>query len=165
MTNIVARKTTNIYGWAASGITIGMFVVLVLFDYAPIIWLKPIGFVFLISGFSLFIFALRAFSKWGKTIDKSDYMSATTVVDQGIFSIVRHPQYLGYMLFDIGLTMLVQFPAMIAAGLFAVVFFYFQMIKEEKDLLGKYGADYERYCQEVPRINFIRGLLRKKRIE
>ena len=52
-------------------------------------------------------------------------------------------------------------------GVPIIVGTYYEMVKAEKGLIIKFGDDYKRYMQKVPRMNFILGiirLLRKKEL-
>jgi protein-S-isoprenylcysteine O-methyltransferase Ste14 len=72
----------------------------------------------------------------------------------GFYRFVRNPMYVGFFVGWIGLSsifgqasrtaLIVAFVAAIAVALF--VRFY-----EEPTLRGKFGADYEEYCRNVPR--------------
>ena len=37
---------------------------------------------------------------------------------------------------------------------------YFIALKADQELIEKFGDDYKRYMQEVPRMNFLLGLIR-----
>ena len=45
-------------------------------------------------------------------------------------------------------------------GLVAMVLNYFIALKADQELIEKFGDDYKRYMQEVPRMNFLLGLIR-----
>jgi protein-S-isoprenylcysteine O-methyltransferase Ste14 len=51
------------------------------------------------------IFTLR---KWGKVPEGQAYSHTTALVDQGIYRVVRHPQYLACILLGTGLSLIVQ---------------------------------------------------------
>jgi len=72
------------------------------------------------------------------------------VIREGVFSIVRHPIYLGAILFYLGLLV---FSLSITAALIWVViigFYTFLCRYEEKLLIAKFGDDYTTYMCEVP---------------
>jgi protein-S-isoprenylcysteine O-methyltransferase Ste14 len=72
------------------------------------------------------------------------------VVRESVFSKVRHPLYLGSMLFYAGLVMLTL--SIASAFVFAAgaLFFNFIAREEEKLLLAKFGEEYVKYQNEVP---------------
>jgi protein-S-isoprenylcysteine O-methyltransferase Ste14 len=72
------------------------------------------------------------------------------VIREGVFSIIRHPIYLGAILFYLGLLV---FSLSITAALIWVViigFYTFLCRYEEKLLIAKFGDDYTAYMCEVP---------------
>lgn len=72
------------------------------------------------------------------------------VIRKNVFNIVRHPIYLGEILFYLGLLMI---SISIAAVFFLIVIFYFlQYISkfEEMLLIKRFGAEYQGYQHEVP---------------
>lgn len=73
-----------------------------------------------------------------------------TVITKGVFGRMRHPYYLGSILFYIGLWSftLSIFSAMLV--IIIVAFYHFIARYEEKLLVGKFGEEYERYIRSVP---------------
>ena len=77
----------------------------------------------------------------------------TEVTRAGIYGLTRNPLYIGSFLIGAGACIMSRDP--IFSAVFVVGFFilYSRVIKrEERFLLSRYGADYERYLAEVPRI-------------
>ena len=68
----------------------------------------------------------------------------------GVYSYVRHPQYVGFILVMVGF--LLQWPTILTLAMFPVlVFMYVRLAhSEEREALVEFGAAYERYRQEVP---------------
>ncbi|MAT41463.1 MAG: hypothetical protein CL609_03905 [Anaerolineaceae bacterium] len=85
------------------------------------------------------------------------YMQTTRVVTNGIYGIVRHPQYLGYMLLTLGFTLLTVHWITIFFALIAFFFYNRQIVFEEMELQEKYGQTYRDYCFMTPKLNFIFG--------
>ena len=77
--------------------------------------------------------------------------NAARVNTTGIYSVVRHPLYLGNALMWAGVAI---FPRTWAAAIFAAAFFWVfyerVMIAEEEFLRGKFGAEYERWAERTP---------------
>ena len=73
-----------------------------------------------------------------------------TFAKTGLYSISRHPQYLGFILLILG--WLVGWPTIITA-VFSPILIY-QYLKaarsEEKDAKVIFGADYKEYCKTTP---------------
>ena len=99
------------------------------------------------------------FRKMGKVEGKS-YINTTVLVDTGVYSIVRHPQYLAGVLISIALPMISQHWLIAILGLVAAVLYYQGTYDEEKGCVEKFGEAYIAYRKRVPRMNFIVGLIR-----
>ena len=91
------------------------------------------------------------------------YIHTTVLVDSGVFSIVRHPQYLAGVLMNIALPMISQHWLIAVLGLIAAVINYVSTFDEEKGCIEKFGDDYRHYMERVPRMNFIYGIVRALR--
>lgn len=72
------------------------------------------------------------------------------VIRKCVFNLVRHPIYLGAILFYLGLIMLTLSLAATAVWIIIILFYHFISRHEEKLLLEKFGKDYEDYMREVP---------------
>jgi len=73
------------------------------------------------------------------------------LVTTGAFSRVRHPLYLGCILFYLGLV-LSTFSIASAAVFVVIVLFYDYIARyEERLLLGRFGEEYERYMERSGR--------------
>lgn len=104
------------------------------------------------------IFILR--SHGGVPRGKS-YVHTTSLVETGLYAIVRHPQMgCAWLLMCISLMLITQHWASVALGLPAMVLAYLDLLKEDQHCLEKFGAAYRRYMDRVPRVNFIAGLVR-----
>jgi protein-S-isoprenylcysteine O-methyltransferase Ste14 len=68
----------------------------------------------------------------------------------GVYSHIRHPQYVGFVLVMFGF--LLQWPTLLTLAMFPVlVFMYARLARaEEHEALAKFGPAYERYMREVP---------------
>ena len=73
-----------------------------------------------------------------------------TLAATGIYSYVRHPQYLGFILVMFGF--LLQWPTLLTLAMFPVlVFMYARLARtEEREALAEFGNEYARYMREVP---------------
>ena len=97
--------------------------------------------------------------KWGKPEGRG-YVRTTVLVDRGIYAVVRHPQYLAGMLIGLALPLIAQHWIVAILGAIAIAIYYADTFAEEKSAIGKFGEEYERYKESVPRVNFIVGLAR-----
>lgn len=69
-------------------------------------------------------------------------MYTTTLVDTGIYSVVRHLQYLGFLMFIPVLVLLSQHWLSAALGIPAGLLFYRDVVKEEQGNITKFGEEY-----------------------
>ena len=72
------------------------------------------------------------------------------IITSGIYSRVRHPQYLGAIIAHFGLSVLLSmFFSLLVTPL---IFLYIHIIswKEEKELIKEFGEQYEIYKRNVP---------------
>lgn len=103
------------------------------------------------------IFTLR---RKGGVPDGKGYVHTTALVDTGVYAVVRHPQYLSFMLLNLFLILVAQHWLITLMGLPAMALSY--LIALDADQLGveRFGEEYTRYMQTVPRINLVLGLIR-----
>lgn len=89
-------------------------------------------------------------AKQGLTIVFAEVRENPIVIRKGVFSVVRHPIYLGAILFYPTLLIL-SFSLAATIVWVAVIIFYSYLCKhEEKLLIETFGQDYEKYKSEVP---------------
>lgn len=72
------------------------------------------------------------------------------VIRKGVFNLVRHPVYLGCILFYIALVISTLSILAAAICITIVVFYHYIAEYEEKLLLSRFRADYGQYMQSVP---------------
>jgi protein-S-isoprenylcysteine O-methyltransferase Ste14 len=99
------------------------------------------------------------FRKKGAPKGKS-IVYTTVLVDTGVYAVVRHPQYLGFMLFVFALVLMSQHWFSVLSGVVGSALFYKDVVREEQMSIKKFGADYRLYMERVPRMNFLLGILR-----
>jgi protein-S-isoprenylcysteine O-methyltransferase Ste14 len=104
------------------------------------VFLNIIGGLLIIQGWSVIY---REY--WSK-----DEGEARLVTD-GVYSYVRHPQYVGFLLMTLGLLvhwatlpLLIMWPLLVKQ--------YYNLAKmEESEMLEKFGEEYEAYMKKTPR--------------
>jgi protein-S-isoprenylcysteine O-methyltransferase Ste14 len=72
------------------------------------------------------------------------------VVTTGVYSIVRHPQYLGGLLAHVGFSFLLSALYSLLATPLIVTLIYFISRKEEGELAKEFGEEYAGYKKKVP---------------
>jgi len=97
------------------------------------------------------------------------YRKVKFLIDNGIYAIVRHPLYLGWIL-SIFLATIFLHPhwLFVIIGIPGIACVYLISTQEEHLNIERFGDDYKRYMQKVPRMNFLAGimlLLRRRKRE
>jgi protein-S-isoprenylcysteine O-methyltransferase Ste14 len=69
----------------------------------------------------------------------------------GIYALVRHPQYTGLFLIVFG-EGIVHWPTIVSVVAFPVIVVAYTVLarKEERQMLEKFGDDYREYARRVP---------------
>ena len=119
--------------------------------------------LYVFSGMIFGVLPVFEFRKKGGVRKGQSYIHTTELVDAGIYSIVRHPQYVTFMLFAIAGMLLFQHWIVILLGVPIFPLTYIDLIKADKDAIKKFGDEYKRYMERVPRMNFLVGILRSLR--
>lgn len=89
-----------------------------------------------------------------------DYTHTTVLVDSGVYAVVRHPQYLSFMLLSLFLILIAQHWLIAVIGMAAIALVYAGIVPQaDQANMEKSGDDYKRYMQVVPRINFLVGII------
>jgi protein-S-isoprenylcysteine O-methyltransferase Ste14 len=84
------------------------------------------------------------------TLRVAETHTAERVVTTGVYSIVRHPQYLGGLLAHVGASFLLSAWFSLASTPLMVVLNYLISWKEEEELVREFGEEYEEYRGRVP---------------
>jgi protein-S-isoprenylcysteine O-methyltransferase Ste14 len=90
-------------------------------------------------------------AKKGHDILFKEIREKPTLINKGVFSFVRHPLYLGAILFYLGLTSFTF--SLISFGLLIIIFIFYDYIAryEELIVLHTLGEEYKAYMRNVPR--------------
>jgi len=91
------------------------------------------------------------------------WLKTTVVVDSGVYALVRHPIYLSFFLMSLSFVFISQHWLNLLLGVVVMSFIYNDMRREEKNNIEKFGDDYLRYMEQVPRMNFVLGTIRLQR--
>ncbi|NIQ07895.1 MAG: DUF1295 domain-containing protein [Candidatus Korarchaeota archaeon] len=112
--------------------------------------LGAIELAFVGSGIFVFLLGTKAWL-YGKRGRKD-------IIDFGVFKYSRHPQYLGFVLWNFGLTLMTGIvPAMRGAyvstwfpGFISVLLIVCVALFEEQTMVKQYGEEYQTYRKETP---------------
>ncbi|MFX1409443.1 MAG: methyltransferase family protein [Promethearchaeota archaeon] len=139
---------------------IQIILMFIFFNELNLIILVYIGYI--IWGFSLYfgLISFWTFKKRGGVQKGKSYVHTTELVKKGPYAIIRHPQYFGGILFTISITLWTQLWLSLIFSIIIVVLTYQWTYVEDKKLIDKFGEDYNRYKEKVPRLNPILGLIR-----
>ncbi len=76
--------------------------------------------------------------------------SADTLVTDGVYGVVRHPQYLGIIIGTAAF--LIQWPTIITVAMWPILTYAYirQARKEEHEMEKKFGEKYRQYKKKVP---------------
>lgn len=118
------------------------------------------GGLYAASGIVFGMLPVMEFRKKGGVTNGRSYIQTTTLVDTGIYSIVRHPQYVTFFLWAFAGMLLFQHWSVIVLGIPVIPLTYFDLFRADKDAIEKFGDEYEAYMKRVPRANFVLGVLR-----
>jgi protein-S-isoprenylcysteine O-methyltransferase Ste14 len=103
------------------------------------------------------IFILR---QRGGVAKGKGYVETTHLVDTSLYAIVRHPQYLGGILFNLALMMLAQHWLVVLLGVVSMLLIYPVIQAADQEGIEKFGDEYRQYMRRVPQINFPLGIFR-----
>jgi protein-S-isoprenylcysteine O-methyltransferase Ste14 len=90
------------------------------------------------------------FAKAGLKIVFGETREIPGVISDGVFGMVRHPIYLGSVLFYLGMIIFTLSLAAVGVWLAILVFYHYISLYEERLLLAKFGNDYAEYMKKVP---------------
>jgi protein-S-isoprenylcysteine O-methyltransferase Ste14 len=119
--------------------------------------------LYVFSGMVFGMLPVFEFRKKGGVRKGQSYIHTTKLVDTGIYSVVRHPQYVTFILFAIAGMLLFQHWIIILLGIPIIPLTYIDLIKADKDAIEKFGDEYKAYMKKVPRANFLLGIIRRFR--
>jgi len=151
----------NIWWVSQSVSMIAAIVLCVLFyNQAGLDALTYVGWVVLAAGFLLGYLGVASLKEKGGAPEGKSWIQTTTLVYSGVYALVRHPQYLSWVIMSLALILLSQHWATATAGVLAIATMYMQARQDDDTLIEKFGDDYRRYMESVPRMNIVLGAIR-----
>jgi len=149
-----------------SGILFVLEIILCFFLYYNIYSID----IFLYTGWLLLILGLIMMSvprfdlsKKGNIPEGKSWVNTTVVIDTGIYGIVRHPLYLGWLIAIIAMMFISQYWITILLGIVPFFIVVYYSYSEDKSNVEKFGQSYLEYRKRVPMLNFLLGLVRYRR--
>jgi protein-S-isoprenylcysteine O-methyltransferase Ste14 len=157
---IRVKPTPKQFAWLASTMTVALIIATQYLPRGGNLYLRGTGVLVLLLG-GVFIFTpFYLLSKHGGRMEDRTYMQTGKIVDQGLYAITRHPQYLGYVFLACGFALLSQHWGAFLLAIIATSLFYIQAVREERYCLTRFGEPYAQYLRRVPRFNILLGFLR-----
>lgn len=130
---------------------------LLFYNWAGIDLLTYTGWIIIIIGVIILYKSQMDF----RAVKKTD-LKKGEIVDTGLFSVIRHPTYLSFMLMAVGLIFISQYWLVVIIGVARIIMLYYVILEEEKMDIDRFGSPYRDYQEMVPRLNFIKGILKRK---
>ena len=162
------KATHSSYSWKsdpllwASSVLMFLPIILVFafYNYYRLDFLVSAGWIVLVSSIVIIFIAGGEFRKKGEPPKGKSIVHTTVLVDSGVYAVVRHPQYLGFIMFVFSLVLMSQHWLSIFSFVVGSALFYRDVMREEQMSVKKFGDDYNKYMERVPRMNFLVGILR-----
>jgi protein-S-isoprenylcysteine O-methyltransferase Ste14 len=104
--------------------------------------------LYFLSGIVFGMLPVYEFRKKGGVSKGQSYIHTTKVVDTGIYSIVRHPQYITFMMWALSGILLFQHWIVILLGVPSIPLTYIDLIREDKDCINRFGDTYKAYMKK-----------------
>jgi protein-S-isoprenylcysteine O-methyltransferase Ste14 len=86
----------------------------------------------------------------GTTLKVAETHRANKIITSGVYSSVRHPQYLGGLIAHVGITFLFSAWYSVLSTPMMVLLVFLISRKEEKELAKEFGTEYQAYAEKVP---------------
>jgi len=158
----VRKQQKQLVGWlwVATAFSVAVLVTQLFLERGVNPYFRAAGIACLLLS-PIFIFPpFLLLARHGRPPRGQPYCCTTVIVDRGVYAIVRHPQYVGYVLLTLGFAALSQHTLTSILAVCSAGAFYVQSLREEAFVRKQPGQDYSEYMRRVPRFNFLAGLFR-----
>ena len=136
-----------------------IILVFVFYNYYKLDFLVYAGWILLMFSVVIIWLAGGEFRKKGGAPKGESIVHTSVLVDSGVYAVVRHPQYLGFILIVFALVLMSQHWLSVVSGVLGSALFYKDILREEQMSVEKFGDDYRRYMERVPGMNLLIGIL------
>ena len=130
-----------------------IIMVLSFYNYYSLDLLVYAGWIVLVFSIIIIWLAGGEFRKKGRAPKGESIVVTRILVDSGVYAVVRHPQYLGFILFVLALVLMSQHWLSIFSFIVGSALYYRDILREERMSVKKFGDDYKKYMERVPRMN------------
>jgi protein-S-isoprenylcysteine O-methyltransferase Ste14 len=120
-------------------------------------WLELTGLLLYIpAGILVFGSMLELKRKGRADASTGDFTATTTLIDTGLYSMIREPMTLGMAIWSVSLVLLFQSLLALVLGVIAFCCFWMAARTEDEYNIRKFGDAYRAYRQRVPLWNVFR---------
>jgi len=126
-------------------------------------WLRVVGWSLFAISAVLGWWPILTFRRRGRVERGKTYLHTTELVTSGLYSVVRHPQYLASDFLALAVMCITQHWGTLVVGSIAIGVNHWTMRKADRNLVEKFGDAYAEYSQRVPQWNLACGLIRRLR--
>lgn len=119
-----------------------------------------VGWMVLVVAITLILLAIATLRARGRPAEGKDFASTTTLVKAGIYGMVRHPLYLGWLLMYVAAILFSQYWIVIILAALGVACVVQITRQEDRHLIERFGDAYEQYRDSVPALNLVTGMAR-----
>ncbi|MGQ9723337.1 MAG: methyltransferase family protein [Candidatus Jordarchaeum sp.] len=119
-----------------------------------------IGYILWVVAVVFMLLPISVFHRKGGVPKGKGYYDTTVLVESGIYSVVRHPQYTGVAVLCLVPICLGLYWLLALIGIACMVICYWFTRLEDRSNVEKFGKAYESYMQSVPAMNFLVGVIR-----
>jgi protein-S-isoprenylcysteine O-methyltransferase Ste14 len=77
--------------------------------------------------------------------------SGRKLLQQGVYARIRHPRYVSFLLGVWAVALFTNYLSMYLLVVISAAALYWVVLLEEKELRDRFGDEYVRYCERVPR--------------
>lgn len=154
-------KKESLY-FASAGVTLVIAWLLYFFSFHNSLfqWLVYVGWAILIIGLILIFLPMFVLRSRGRVAVNKSFIHTRNIVKSGIYSVVRHPLYLGWLLMYVAVIFFSQHWLVIFFAAAGIVSMYLICRNEDRDMIARFGRVYEDYMKSVPSINIFSGIIR-----
>jgi len=159
--NMRKSKNGDFLFYVAGGLLVLAFL-LVWFVSSPsaLEMLHYIGWIIWAVGIVLILLPMFVFHSKGRVEKGESFVHTKVLVETGIYAVVRHPLYLGWLLMYVVIIFWSQHWLTVIVGALGMTCVYLISRQEDQRLVEKFGDDYKRYMRSVPRMNFLAGVIK-----
>ncbi len=147
----------KILHWIFTAIYIGLFITTGWkYNHASPEWIRLTGWGLIAIGTYIIV---RASGQRRDVIIKEK--NKHVLVTSGLYSFVRHPEYLGHIILITGLMIISLHWLPLMLGSIMIIFLIFAILDEDRIMREAFREKYSDYANKVPMINIFAGIINK----